>query len=113
MIIIKFQDGTDWFKANWIFRQLAADTITAFPNDSALKQTLEKAQALGGLFLESVEADAAAAVVRALAKVAEDTVAGRIPGWKKTKPEDEEGQELYLKSVAELLDLINKQPRQA
>jgi len=36
MVIIKFQDGTDWFKANWVFRQFTEDIVATFPNDTAL-----------------------------------------------------------------------------
>ncbi len=50
MFIIKFPDGTDRFKANWVFKQFAEHKTATFPNDAGLKQLLEKAQALGGLF---------------------------------------------------------------
>ena len=109
MVIIKLQDGTDWFKANWIFRQLAKDTIATFPDDHELKLTMERSQALGGLFLDSMESDASIATLTAIRKVAAETLAGKIPGWKKANPEDIKGQEMYLRSIAELLDLINCQ----
>ena len=109
MVIIKFRDGSDWFKANWVFRQLAEDILAAFPNDRALMMVMEKAQALGGLFPDSMEADAATSTLEAIRKVAEETIQGKIEGWKRTKPEDMEGQQLYLESIKELLDLLKKQ----
>lgn len=106
MIIIKFQDGTDWFKANWVFRQLAEDIMEAFPNDSALRQIMENAQALGGLFLNSMEPHVAASTLKAIKRVAEETSQGKIEGWNRTKPEDKDGQQMYLQSIKELLCLL-------
>jgi len=109
MVIIKFKDGTDWFKANWVFRQLAEDTMAAFPNDNALGLVLEKAQAFGALFLDSMEANAATSTLEALRKVAEETIQGKIQGWKGKRPEDKEGQQMYLESITELLGFLRKQ----
>lgn len=107
MIIIKFKDGTDWFKANWIFKQLAEDVIAIFPNDRNLRSVMERAQAVGGVFFDSMEADVAAATVKAIKKVAEDTVQGRIQGWSATRPEDKDGQRMYFDSINELLRILN------
>jgi len=106
MVIIRFRDGVDWFKANWVFRQLAEDTIAAFPQDGDLQFIMMQAQALGALFLDSMDTDAASATTRAIRKVAEGTIQGTIQGWRLTRPEDGVGQQMYLKSISELLDLI-------
>ena len=108
MVIIQFQNGADWYKANWVFRQLAEDTVTAFPHDHALRTTLEKAAAFGALFLDSMEAGAAASTMAALKCVAQRTIEGAIPGWKRSRPEDDDMQQMYLQAVTELLDLLVK-----
>src|SRR5262245_32436271 len=109
MIVIKFPSGTDWFKANWIFRQLAADVIASFPNDQALRLVMEKAQAFGGPFLDSMQAGAATSALEAIKKAAEETVQGKIQGWERTKPEDKDGQRMYRESIEELLNLIENE----
>lgn len=108
MVIIKLRNGLDWYNPNWVFRQLAEDVLAAFPGDKDLKLTLEKAQAFGGLFLDTGEANSAKATIGAIQKIAEDTVQGRIPGWKGKRPTDTKGQEMYLGAISELLDLIRK-----
>lgn len=108
MFIIKFQDGTDWFKANWVFRQFAEDMAATFPNDTALNLLLEKAQAFGGLFFERMEADVCTATLQAMRRVAEDTIQGSIQGWKRARPEDKVGQQMYLDSIKELSALLKK-----
>lgn len=109
MIIISFQNGTDWYKANWIFRQFAQDLLEQFPDDVNLKLLMEQAEALGGVSLDSVNEDIAAEALIAMKTVAEETIRGKIQGWRRTKPDDEKGQQMYIKSITELLDAINKQ----
>jgi hypothetical protein len=111
MFILQFQNGTDWFKANWIFRQFAEDIMAAFPEDTALRLLLEKAQAFGGLRLDSLEEEAVTSMLQAMRHVAENSIQGSIPGWKRTRPEDKDGQQMYLKSISELLDLLKKHDR--
>jgi len=72
MVIIKFQDGTDWFKANWVFRQFTEDIVGDLPNDTALRLLLEKAQAFGGLFFDSMVAESATPTLEAMRRVAEE-----------------------------------------
>jgi hypothetical protein len=79
MIIIRFKDGSDWFKANWVFRQLASDVVATFPGDTALKSIMEEAEAVGALFLNSMQTEAAAATIGAIEKVAQETIDGQIP----------------------------------
>jgi len=109
MVIISFPNGTDWFKANWVFRQITEDVVAMFPDDAELKLLMEQAGALGGLSLESMKADLASRISRALRKVAESTIQGRTLGWRGTKPEDLDGHRMYLEAISELLSLINQQ----
>ena len=109
MVIVKFPNGTDWYKANWAFRQLAADTIAAFPGDESLEFALKQAEAIGALFLDHLEEAIATKALTALEKVARDTLSGAIKGWIASRPDDAKGQEMYLESMAELLELIDRQ----
>lgn len=105
MVIIKFRNGSDWRKANWVYRQLISDTIAESPNDAALKERLEMGQVFGTLFVDKMEPNTAIATLQILIKVAENTIMGTVLGWKGTKPEDTNGQAVYIDSIKEFLDL--------
>lgn len=109
MVIIRLQNGSDWSKANWIFRQLATDILVLFPDDQDLKNELEKAEAFGGLYLDTVEEMLASKIVDALAAVTKSTIEGKIQGWKRTRPDDAQGQHMYLKAINDLRTLIEGQ----
>ncbi len=106
MVLIRFSDGNEWFKANWVFRQLGADLAARFAGDLDLKTLIERAEAFGTLDLGSSESGLAARATKALLEVATATLRGEIQGWKGTKPEDEDGQRLYLSALGELCELI-------
>jgi hypothetical protein len=36
MVIIKLRNELDWYKANWVFRRLAEDVISTFPDELGL-----------------------------------------------------------------------------
>jgi hypothetical protein len=106
MVIIRLPSGADWYKANWAFRQLAEDIRRRFTEDKAVAHEFEKAQAMGALFLDDIDKDLGKRVVVALKTVAEETIGGKIGGWKRTHPADEAGQRMYLEALAELLSLL-------
>jgi hypothetical protein len=110
MVIICLPDGTEWFNPNWVFRQLHADVVERFPGDAELQLEMEKAEAFGLLSLDSIEPVLASRILRAMRTVAEATVQGRIGGWLKGKPDDQEGQRMYLEAMSELLELMRRQP---
>jgi len=109
MLIIRFPNGSDWYKANWAFRRLAEDVVAAHPDESGLKLEMERAEALGMLFLDQMEGALLSKVMEAMRSVAQETVEGKIPGWKRTHPNDEKGQSMYLESMIVLIGLIDKQ----
>jgi hypothetical protein len=113
MVVIHFEDGSEWFKANWVFRQFLEDVADASPEDAELRFSMEQADALGGLFLDSLEPLLASKLLRAMKAVAEGTIGGRIQGWSRTKPHDEDGQRMYLEALAELLAVIKRQPSES
>jgi hypothetical protein len=113
MVIIKFTSGTDWYKANWVFRQIVNDVIAQSPDDVEVSFIMKQGQSYGLLSLDKLDSTVASKVVQAIRKVAEETLAGNIPGWKGTKPDDAKGQQMYLRSIAELLDLIKKDAGEA
>jgi hypothetical protein len=110
VIIIHFQNGAEWCKASWVFRQFRADVAAAFATDVELTTELERADALGLLPLDSVDQALASRVVRAMRAVAQETVAGKTQGWLESRPTDREGQRMYLEAISELLDFIKQQP---
>jgi hypothetical protein len=42
-VIIVFPDGRDWFKANWVFRQLAQDVSDRYSSDAEVCKAVEVA----------------------------------------------------------------------
>jgi hypothetical protein len=105
-VIIVFPNGAGWFKANWVFRQLAVDVSKYCGSDSDLNEELEAAQALGALFLDRMERPLGSRIVESLRSVAQDTLDGRIDGWRKT---DKREHQIYRECLAELLSLLKQQ----
>ena len=54
-VAIVFPNGTDWFKANWGFRQLAEDTTSHHREDDGICNALEEPLALGCLDLKKMD----------------------------------------------------------
>jgi hypothetical protein len=61
-----FPDGTDWFKANWVFRQLAEDVSNRYRHDDDVRKSLELAQAIGMLHLKDMDEKLRRNVMRAI-----------------------------------------------
>src|SRR5258708_40084127 len=109
MVIISFPNGTDWYKPSWMSRQLQRDVVEMFPDQTDVNFEMEKGEAIGTLFLGSLEKTLAAKMLSALEAVVDATVDGRIEGWRKEKPNDLEGQRIYLEVLRELSSLIKEQ----
>lgn len=106
-VIIVFPNGTDWFKANWVFRQLCEDVSNRYRNDDGVCQALELAQALGSLDLKNMDdEDLRCKVMQAIKTVAEETVSGTIEGWRR---HDQKAHEMYCEALSELTNLIEQQ----
>jgi hypothetical protein len=106
MVIITFQIGADWFKANWVFRQLAEDVSMKFPKNREVNSAMERAQWYGCLALDDMEKALASRVIEAIQQVAEETMQGKITGWIGRDGKDANGHRMYVESMKELLDLI-------
>ncbi len=98
-VIILFPNGTEWFKANWVFRQLAHDVFNRYSKDAELCKALEVAEALGALDLKEIDDGLRRRVMAALSAVAMDTINGTIAGW---RPHDMKEHALYCEAVSEL-----------
>jgi hypothetical protein len=109
MVIVKLRDGKDWYRANWIFRQLAQDVMATFSRDKDLALEMEKAQAFGALYLDSMEEERARKIFCAIKEVVAQTLEGKIQGWKGTKPSDVEGHRMYAESISDLMKLLKKE----
>jgi len=105
-VIIVFPDGTDWFKANWVFRQLARDVSDRYSSDAELCKAVEVAEALGALDLKKMNDGLRRRVMEALAAVATDTIKGTIAGW---RPHDVKEHALYCEAVSELTKCLKGQ----
>jgi hypothetical protein len=68
-VIIVFPDGTDWFKANWVFRQLAQDVTDCYSGDAEVCKAVEVAEALGALDLKKMNDGLRRRVMEALKTV--------------------------------------------
>ena len=105
MVIILLPNGTEWFKANWAFRQLAADVDSRCP-DHDIRESLERAEALGVLDLKNMgDQKLVVRLMGALRDVAQDTVDGVLSGW---RPEDRSGAQMYRDAMVELAAAIDK-----
>ncbi len=102
MVVIAFPNGNEWCKANWAFRQLAADVATRYP-DRDLRECLERAEAVGLLDIRNMDQVRSAKLTAALRDIAHDTVEGTLAGW---RPEDHAGAQMYRDAMAELLAAI-------
>jgi len=105
-VIIVFPNGTDWFKANWVFCQLAQDVSSRYTNDDGVCNALELAQAFGSLDLKKMDEHLRCKVMEAIKTVAEQTINGAIEGW---RPHDQKDHALYCEALAELVKLIQQQ----
>jgi hypothetical protein len=106
MVIITFPNGSEWFNPNWAFRQLIADVANVFPSDAEVELNLQKAQAFGHLALNAIDPVVASRIMNAFRTVADETLAGRILGWKADRPDDEAGHAMYLEAIQELSNLL-------
>jgi len=98
-VLIVFRDGSEWFKANWVFRQLARDVSDRYSSDAEVCKALNVAEALGTLDLKKMENDLSRRVMGALSVVGADTLNGSIAGW---RPHDAKEHALYCEAVSEL-----------
>jgi hypothetical protein len=105
-VIIVFPDGTDWFRANWVFRQLARDVSDRYSSDAEVCKAVEVAEALGALDLKKMNDGLRRRVMEAFTAVAMDTIKGTIAGW---RPHDVKEHALYCEAVSELAKCLKSQ----
>jgi hypothetical protein len=105
-VIIVFPDGTDWFKANWVFRQLALDVSERYSSDAEVCKAVEAAEALSALDFKKMNDGLRRRVMEAIGTVAMDTIKGTIGGW---RPNDPKEHSMYCEAVSELAKLLEKQ----
>lgn len=106
MVIIKFPDGADWYKANWVFRQFVSDVLIAAPDDAELQYAFKEASAVGALFLDRMDIALQRRALRAMKEVAQQTLSGKIAGWKAAQSSEKSLEQMYSSSIAELLDML-------
>jgi hypothetical protein len=105
-VIVVFPDGTDWFKANWVFRQLAQDVSDRYSIDTEVRKAVKVAEALGALDLKQMNDGLRGRLMKALTDVAMDTIKGTIAGW---RPQDPKEHTLYCEAISELAKCLQRQ----
>ena len=105
-ISIVFPNGTEWFKANWVFRQIVEDVSARYQNDEGIRTALELARALGSLDLKQMDGHLRHKVMQAIRTIAEETASGTIKGW---RPDDQREHAKYCEALSELAQLIRQQ----
>ncbi len=105
-ISIVFPNGTEWFKANWVFRQIVDDVSARYQNDEGIRAALELARALGSLDLKQMDGHLRHRVMQAIRTIAEETASGTIKGW---RPDDQREHAMYCEALSELAQLIRQQ----
>jgi hypothetical protein len=105
-ISIVFPNGTEWFKANWVFRQIVEDVSARYQNDEGIRTALELARALGSLDLKQMDGHLRHKVMQAIRTIAEETASGTIKGW---RPDDQREHAMYCEALSELAQLIRQQ----
>ena len=98
-VVIVLPNGTDWFKANWVFRQLAQDVSSRYQTLADVCKALELAQAVGSLDLKGMDEKLCSNVMEAIKTVAEETISGAIDGW---RPHDPRDHAMYCEALGEL-----------
>ena len=106
MVIIKFPDGADWYKANWVFRQFANDILAVSSDDAELQFAFKEASAIGALFLDRMEVALQGRAIRVMKEVAQQTLSGKIAGWKAAQSSEKSPEQMYSSSIAELLEML-------
>jgi len=98
-VLIKFPNGTDWFKANWVFRQLAKGVSDRYSGDVDVCKAMKMAEAIGTLDMQQMNEGLRGKVMEALSVVAKATIEGSISGL---RPHDPKEHALYCEAVSEL-----------
>jgi len=105
-VSVVFPNGTEWFKANWVFRQIVEDVSARYQNDEGIRTALELAQALGSLDLKQMDGHMRDKVMHAIRTIAKETVSGTIKGW---RPGHQSEHAIYCEALSELAQLIDQQ----
>lgn len=112
MVLIQFNNGRDWYYANWVARQLVSDLIKEL-GDEKLAEIVVCGEAIGFIDIAALSAGDASRLLNALKVTIDKTFGGTCLGWKGVRPDDDEGQQMYLGALAELrraieVDLCNE-----
>ena len=109
MVIIKFRNGADWYKATWVYRQLSED-VARHCDDAEVAHEMVAGGWYGALALDRLAEPLATRVQMAIVKVAKETLQGALPGWVGPDVRDDDGRRMYREAMEELLETANLQP---
>ncbi len=105
-MVIVTRHGKDWFKANWVYRQLAADVAARFSEDLEVASAVDRGLSFGALFPDELEPVLASRVVSAMRVVARETVTGALSSRKGALDESAHG--TYVSAIEDLLSVIDE-----
>ena len=107
--VISFSDEPEdiWLKAGWVFRQILEDVAAQYPDDPAMPEQFEIAEANSGLLIDDLDPETRARFTIAIRNVATGIVAGTIRSGILDKPYgDERTLRQYKESLSELVEII-------
>lgn len=109
MAVIGFSTGDGWIVARWAFRQFLEDIIAVYPEDSEMKDEINKALAFDGLHLDLMDILLVRKFIKAIKNVATKILQGSYDVRLRKNSIDDEGLRMYTNSMNELLEYIKKE----
>jgi hypothetical protein len=107
VICFKSQSNEAWVNAGWAFRQVLEDTRTSSPEDEEMAQVLANAEAVGWLYVDSLEPALAARITDAMRRTIEGIQKGEVRSLIHEKNYGTPATvEQYVDSLAELWQLL-------
>jgi hypothetical protein len=106
-VIIDFPGGAHWQKANWVYRRFSEDVVACSQADAEIADAMQQGLYFNHLPLDTIPEPLRTRIAKVMRDVARRTLAGEIPGWKRTHPDDENGIRGYTESLIEFLETLN------
>ena len=107
MVIVRFRNQADWFKANWVFACFAEYVLPAI-GDPVLRRAFEAGSDFGTLRLDRMEVAAARTLLKTIERVAVTTLDGGLDDLNARFAADASGYAMYLRAIEELLALTRE-----
>ena len=113
MPVVAFSDNPDeiWKVRGWLFDQLFEDALSTFPANRDVAETFERARAISGLHLDSLDPILTRDIVQILTKVAKSILSKETSSGLLDKPYgDATTLSQYKDALENLLRILEKVP---